>query len=125
MVEQGANIVMGVLPESIQKLPSGRLLVRRTDGVTEEFDTVLCAIGRDADTRAVGLDLLGAAVNPKNGKVVCVNEQTSVPHVYAIGDIVDGAPELTPVAIMAGRLLARRLFGAGREVTRERKRECL
>ena len=90
--------------------------MRRSDGVTEEYDTVLCAIGREADTRGLALESLGVAVNTKSGKVVCRNEQTSVPHVYAIGDIVDGAPELTPVAIMAGRLLARRLFGAGKEV---------
>lgn len=37
-------------------------------------------------------------------------EQTSVPNVYAIGDVLDGRLELTPVAIQAGRLLARRLF---------------
>ena len=37
----------------------------------------------------------------KSMKLVCNNEQTSVPHVYAVGDIVAGAPELTPVAIKA------------------------
>ena len=42
-------------------------------------------------------------------------EQTNVPHVYAIGDILEGKPELTPVAIQAGKLLARRLFGASLE----------
>lgn len=42
-------------------------------------------------------------------------EQTNVPHVYAIGDILDGKPELTPVAIQAGKLLARRLFGVSLE----------
>ena len=34
------------------------------------------------------------------------DEQTNVPHIYAIGDILDGKLELTPVAIQAGRLLA-------------------
>lgn len=34
-------------------------------------------------------------------------EQTSVAHVYAVGDIASGRPELTPVAIQAGKLLAR------------------
>jgi thioredoxin reductase (NADPH) len=34
-----------------------------------------------------------------------------VPNIFAIGDVVSGKPELTPVAIAAGRLLARRLFG--------------
>lgn len=33
-----------------------------------------------------------------------------MPYVYAIGDILEGKLELTPVAIKAGRLLARRLF---------------
>lgn len=31
---------------------------------------------------------------------------------YVVGDVVDGTPELTPSAIMAGRLLAKRLFGS-------------
>ena len=37
-------------------------------------------------------------------------ERTSVPHVFGVGDILEGRPELTPVAVQAGRLLARRLF---------------
>ena len=37
-------------------------------------------------------------------------EQTNVDNIYAIGDILEGKPELTPVAIQAGRLLARRLY---------------
>lgn len=40
-------------------------------------------------------------------------EQTSVPHIYALGDVLQGKHELTPVAIQAGRLLAQRLFGGG------------
>jgi thioredoxin reductase (NADPH) len=66
--------------------------------------------GRQADTLQLGLENVGVTVNPKNGKVICQNEQTSVPNIYAVGDVVDDAPELTPVAIHAGKLLARRLF---------------
>ncbi|CAM9318275.1 unnamed protein product, partial [Discosporangium mesarthrocarpum] len=43
--------------------------------------------------------------------IICRNEETSVPGIYAIGDVVEGVPELTPSAIQAGKLLARRLFG--------------
>jgi len=47
----------------------------------------------------------------RNGKVpVNDEEQTNAPHVYAIGDILEGKWELTPVAIQAGKLLARRLY---------------
>lgn len=34
-------------------------------------------------------------------------EQSSVPHIYAVGDVIEGGLELTPVAIQAGRLLAK------------------
>ena len=44
-----------------------------------------------------------------------VNEQTNIPHIYAVGDIIEGNLELTPVAIQAGRLLARRLYGGQKE----------
>lgn len=43
-------------------------------------------------------------------------EQTNVPHIYAVGDVLEGRPELTPVAIHAGRLLARRVFGGGSQL---------
>jgi thioredoxin reductase (NADPH) len=58
----------------------------------------------------------GVEVNARNGKIPCVNEQTNVSHIYAIGDVVDGVPELTPAAIQGGMLLARRLFGNSQEV---------
>merc|ERR1712070_1127644 len=80
------------------------------------FDTVMAAIGRYADCASIGLDTVGVKTNPKNGKIVCTNEQSSVPHIYAIGDVVDAAPELTPVAIQAGRLLSKRLFAGSNEV---------
>ena len=41
-------------------------------------------------------------LTPKNGKIPCVDEQTNVPNIYAIGDVLDTRQELTPVAIQAG-----------------------
>lgn len=50
----------------------------------------------------------------KNGKVP-VNDinQTNVSHIYAIGDIIENSPELTPVAITEGKYLANRLYKGG------------
>eukprot|EP00904_Undaria_pinnatifida_P007514 jgi/Undpi1/3893/HiC_scaffold_16.g07261.m1 len=76
----------------------------------QEFDTVLAATGRAADVQGLGLENLGVALS-RGGKIVCTNEETTVPGVFGIGDAVEGVPELTPSAIQAGRLLARRLFG--------------
>ncbi len=51
-----------------------------------------------------------------NGKVIADEyEQTTAPNIYAVGDILQGKPELTPVAIQAGRLLAKRIFGQSTE----------
>jgi thioredoxin reductase (NADPH) len=33
------------------------------------------------------------------------HDQTNVSHIYAIGDVADGRPELTPVAIQAGTVI--------------------
>ena len=47
-----------------------------------------------------------------SGKIITNDaDQTNVPHIFAIGDVLLNKPELTPVAIQAGRLLAARLFG--------------
>lgn len=83
---------------------------------TEVFDTCLIATGRVACTQSLGLDKI--KVNTaKNGKIVVQpNDQTSVSHIYAIGDCSEGRPELTPPAIQAGKLLARRLFNGATEL---------
>jgi thioredoxin reductase (NADPH) len=39
----------------------------------------------------------------KNGKIICsLDDKTSVPNIFAIGDCVEGRPELTPTAIRCG-----------------------
>ncbi|KAG8468147.1 hypothetical protein KFE25_007199 [Diacronema lutheri] len=115
MQEHGTAFIEGAVPTRIEPTAEGRKRVtwELSDGSTAEgvYDTVLVAIGRDPETHKIGLDRTGVQLSPKSGKVIAVDEQTSVPHIYAIGDILDGRPELTPVAIQAGKLLARRLYG--------------
>lgn len=117
MDHNGTKILTGVLPVSVEKLESGKLLVTMDNGTVDEFDTVLVATGRymDLEGLAVGPGSTVPLLTGKNGKLVCVNEQTNIPHIYAVGDIVEHAPELTPVAIQAGQLLSRRLFGGSTE----------
>lgn len=101
------------VPTKLEKMPNGKIRVswkgEETDGVAE-FDTVLNATGREADLKSLGLETAGVEIDEKSGKLVTKNEQTNVPHIYAIGDVLKDKPELTPVAIQAGRLLSRRLY---------------
>ncbi|KAJ8359297.1 hypothetical protein SKAU_G00158220 [Synaphobranchus kaupii] len=120
MEEHGVKFLRKFVPTSVEELENGapgRLKVTAKSTVSDEviegeYNTVLIAVGRDACTGTIGLDKTGVQVNAKNGKIpVNDEEQTNVPHIYAIGDILEGKWELTPVAIQAGKLLARRLFG--------------
>jgi len=116
MERHGTTMIRGCVPTSFEK-DGDRIKAtwKNTEHGFESsnsYDTVLLAVGRDACTADLGLDKAGVKVNPRNGKIDCgEGEQTNVPHIYAIGDVLDGRPELTPVAIKAGKRLAARLFG--------------
>ncbi|XP_075540619.1 thioredoxin reductase 2, mitochondrial-like isoform X2 [Dermacentor variabilis] len=120
MMLEGTKFLWKCLPKEVTKMPDGKLKVKwcGSDGRIQEdiFDTVLVAVGRRAETSSLNLDAVKVNVNPKNKKIVVdKNEQSSVSNIYAIGDVIDGKPELTPVAIHAGKLLARRLAGVSSE----------
>lgn len=55
----------------------------------EEFDTVLMAVGRKALTEEVNAKQAGVNYNPRNKKIIAENEQTNVPNVFAIGDVLE------------------------------------
>lgn len=55
----------------------------------EEFDTVLLAIGRQALTEEVAVKEAGVHYNPRNKKIFSENEQTNVPNIYAVGDVLE------------------------------------
>merc|ERR1712112_513965 len=125
MEEHGVNMVRECVPTSIEKIEDGapgklKVVGKYKDGTeyVDEYNTVIFAIGRDACTNKIGLDKVGVKLNPKNGKVLHDEaERTNVDNIYAIGDVLDDKPELTPVAIQAGKLLARRQCGADDTLT--------
>ncbi|XP_071961661.1 thioredoxin reductase 1, cytoplasmic-like isoform X2 [Antedon mediterranea] len=116
MEKHSVRFIRKTVPTRIERIKEGSpptLRVFYNEGGSEKYievNTVLMAIGRDACTSGIGLEKVGVKLNEKNGQVFATNEQTNIPNVYAIGDILEGKPELTPVAINAGILLARRMF---------------
>lgn len=117
MEAYGTRFVWRAVPKRVDKLPSGTLQVTWSDIETgadyeDTYDSVLWAVGRAPETKALGLDKLGVQLNKETGKIIVgPDESTSVPNIYAFGDIGEGRPELTPTAIKAGKLLAQRLAG--------------
>ena len=71
----------------------------------EEFNAVLVAVGRAANSENLGLRDAGVAVGESG--VIPVNHQqrTNIPHIFAIGDVT-GSPMLAHRATYQGRLAA-------------------
>lgn len=57
------------------------------DEIEDEFDTVMFAIGRSADTAGLNVEGVGIKV-AKNGKIIAGDDdKTSVDNIYSIGDV--------------------------------------
>mmetsp|Transcript_94668 Transcript_94668/g.203226 ORF Transcript_94668/g.203226 Transcript_94668/m.203226 type:complete len:485 (-) Transcript_94668:210-1664(-) len=117
MEKHHVKFARGMVPEKFEKTESGQVRVFVNGAEFGVYDTVLLAIGRTGCAGWLNLKAAGVEYAEKDGKIVCKeDEQTNVPHIYAVGDVVQGKPELTPVAIQCGRLLVRRLFGGSKKL---------
>ncbi|KFM27223.1 Glutathione reductase, chloroplastic [Auxenochlorella protothecoides] len=116
---RGIHVHSECNPTSIEKEGEGRYVLHYRDGSGQEHTLrcgkVMMATGRRANTRGIGLEDAGVELAPKSQAIV-VDEfsRTSVPSIWAIGDVTDRVA-LTPVALMEGRALVETLFG-GRDV---------
>jgi len=79
-------------------------------GAVLEADALLYCVGRDGNSRDLGLEALG--IVPDARGLLEVNEyfQTAVPHIYAVGDVV-GYPALASTSMEQGRQAIRHALG--------------
>ena len=82
------------------------------DGSELEADCVMYATGRAPNTRGLGLEQAGVNLAANGAVIVDANFQSSVPSIYAVGDVIDRVL-LTPVALAEGMIVAESLFGSG------------
>jgi glutathione reductase (NADPH) len=90
------------------------LLVTLNDGTTLSADAVMYATGRKPNTRNMGLAEVGVELDAEGAVVIDEYFQTSVPSIYALGDVTNRL-QLTPVAIGEAMVLSRNLFKGGRD----------
>jgi len=79
-------------------------------GKTLRAQTLLYAVGRQGTTVALKLDKAGLTADDRERLKVNSNFQTSVPHIYAAGDVI-GFPALASTAMEQGRLAVCHAFG--------------
>jgi glutathione reductase (NADPH) len=73
-------------------------------------DLAMFATGRRPNVEGLGLERAGVEISGRNGIVVDGYSRTSVPNIYAVGDVTDRV-NLTPVAIREGHAFADTVFG--------------
>ncbi|CAN6829532.1 unnamed protein product [Brassica oleracea] len=96
-------------PEAIMKSGDGSLSLKTSRGTVDGFSHVMFATGRKPNTKNLGLENVGVKL-AKNGAIeVDEYSRTSVPSIWAVGDVTDRI-NLTPVALMEGGALAKTLF---------------
>jgi len=109
LVKTGIDLRFHTIIDRIEK--AGDCLVAElSDGSRLECDAVIYAIGRKPMTQGLGLAQVGVATNERGAITVNEQYQTSVPSIYALGDVTDRV-NLTPVALGEGHALADTLFG--------------
>ena len=110
MLKSGVDLRLNADVASIVKTTSG-LQVTLQDGSSLEFDAVLYATGRVPLGQGLGLEALGIAQKPDGAIVVNESYQTSLPHIYAVGDVT-ARVQLTPVALGEAMVVVDHLLGA-------------
>ncbi len=109
MRRKGVELMFDTHVRRIVPLKHG--LSARLDGRRScRADMVMYATGRNPNTANMGLEQAGVALDENGAVVVDGHYRTSVPSIYAIGDVTDRV-NLTPVATAEGTALARALYG--------------
>ncbi len=85
-------------------------IVLRLENQQLAGDAVLISVGRRPCTQGLGLEALGIQLTPQGFISIDSRFRTSVPHIYAIGDLVDG-PMLAHKASEEGIAVAEILAG--------------
>jgi len=81
-----------------------------SDGQWIDVDKVMFATGRKPNVAGLGLEKVGVKLAENGGIAVDEFSRTSVPHIYAVGDVTNRV-NLTPVAIREGHAFADTVFG--------------
>lgn len=112
VARKGVNLNFNTDVESISKRDDGALDVRLSNGDIRVVDHILYATGRVPKTAGLGLEETGVKVNNKGAIVVNDHFQSSVPSIYALGDVIDRV-QLTPVALAEAMSFVDQVYGSG------------
>lgn len=109
MRKKGVELLFNTQVDTITKTATG-LSAALTSSREIDADLIMFATGRVPYVEGLGLERVGVTLDEKGAIPVDDGYRTSVPSIYAIGDVIDRV-KLTPVALAEATALARNLFG--------------
>jgi glutathione reductase (NADPH) len=109
MEKHGVRVLTGCKVAAIDDA-GGHFSVHLSSGNAITADRVMFATGRAPNVANMGLDRAGVGLGKNSAIAVDEYSRTSVPHIYAVGDVTDRI-NLTPVAIREGHAFADTVFG--------------
>jgi len=108
---KGMRILLETRVQELKETASG-FEAQLDSGEVLETDLPVFAIGREPRIEGLGLEDLGVELGRRGGIVVDDDFTSSVPSIYAVGDVTDHI-QLTPVALAEGMHFAHRFYGQG------------
>ncbi|MGW0805196.1 Si-specific NAD(P)(+) transhydrogenase [Nonomuraea sp. NPDC002799] len=102
---------------AVERRPGGALTLLES-GKKIPADCVMYSAGRQGKTTELCLEAAGLSADDRGRISVDANYATSVPHIYAVGDVI-GFPALAATSMEQGRLAAQHACGEPVEDVRE------
>ena len=96
----------------VKKNDDGTLQAILEDGSSYETDCIFYATGRKPKTEKLGLEEIGVEMSRDGAILVNDDYQSSVPSVYALGDVINRV-QLTPVALAEAMYFVNTTYGDG------------
>lgn len=107
MEQEGLGVITGVEVERLSRDGDTKIVHAQVMGQKKEFkaDQIFMALGREANTKGMGLENVNVALNENGAIVVDKYQQSSNPAIYASGDVTNN-PEFVYVAAAGGSAAA-------------------
>lgn len=102
MAKMGIDLKLGDLIDTVNSDARG-FAVHLKSGATVEVQNILAATGRTGATDGLNVEAIGIEVGKRGNLNVNSAYQTSLPHVYAVGDVI-GFPALASTSMEQARI---------------------
>ncbi|EHD0839853.1 FAD-containing oxidoreductase [Staphylococcus pseudintermedius] len=117
LTQKGIQFIYNAETEAIEDEADVTKVV--TNQGTFEADAVLVATGRKPNTEGLNLEAAGVQLGQRGEIIVNDKLQTSVDHIYAVGD-VHGGLQFTYISLDDFRIVKSQLFGDGKRTLAQR-----